>query len=358
MITEGWEEGNRVPVTQPVYPGEEPDTPEADRHDGPTRLERPTLWPTVERPELASWYYLPIEVDAISRHARRDLMGWIAGAGLHPVSVLHRVTMLFGLPGVVTNPPGWVTPQMQADIRRGLEVAKWMGPKLYPGNKRDVAKGMARADGVIRGISMREGRRIAPVRWSLGECPLREPWHGETIRRWEEPWEIEKMEIRRYAMLTLARQLVRGPTPFLLVQQWFALCLAFWKDILGPMSGEDVGQLLGQTRAAVHEAVKVFRIEGERVTGEVIKVSGQKPASASVLYAENARRHAPRRQLNGQAATPKRERETQVRVQEYADTMTAARRIEDGEARQAEKDAAEFAEMMRAARAKREARRG
>ncbi|HEY7823138.1 MAG TPA: hypothetical protein VIG24_09905 [Acidimicrobiia bacterium] len=309
------------------------------------KLLTPTLWPSPADPMLRLDWVTPGEAAVASDQARVDLMHWIAGGGLAPVCVLQRVIIGIGemWPSML---PGWVSDRMFSELSSSISVGDWLGPKLYAGNRRSVRAAMAKADGVLRLAYERTGKR--PERRSISrEVPV-----AESER------EVELMAVAVLAERRLMRFLAAAPTAFGLVQRWYATAFELYKPVICGFSGEDIGWIFGQTRAAFHEVVKaVFTDEGERITGERIKVAGQKSAESSAAYAENARLHKPRQQLKGQAATPKRERVAMQRTMTYERTREAARRIEEGERKRAEQEAKEFEEMMKKQAAERRGRK-
>jgi hypothetical protein len=93
-----------------------------------------------------------------------------------------------------------------------------------------------------------------------------------------------------------------GTEPFRVVQRFYGLCFLRYKSIIGEMNGRDLAGIMSQGRAQFSAMEKrIFTDPVEWVTGERVKVKGQKSAAASKVYAENARKHKPRQQLDGQA---------------------------------------------------------
>ena len=95
-----------------------------------------------------------------------------------------------------------------------------------------------------------------------------------------------------------------GMHPFRIVQRFFALCFARYGDLIGPLNGTTLAEMLGQGRAAFSATMReIFGKPIEAKLGVSLKVPGQKSAASRDKYAENARKHKPRQQLDRDAAS-------------------------------------------------------
>lgn len=93
-----------------------------------------------------------------------------------------------------------------------------------------------------------------------------------------------------------------GMHPFRIVQRFYALCFARYGDLIGPLNGTALAEILGQGRAAFSATMReIFGKPIEAKLGVSLKVPGQKSAAASTKYAENAKKHKPRQQIDRDA---------------------------------------------------------
>lgn len=91
-----------------------------------------------------------------------------------------------------------------------------------------------------------------------------------------------------------------GMHPFRIVQRFFAMCFIRYGDLIGPLNGTTLAEMLGQTRAAFSAVMReLFGRPCESKLGVPVKVAGQKSAASSAAYAANAKKHKPRQQLDG-----------------------------------------------------------
>lgn len=167
--------------------------------------------------------------------------------------------------------------------------------------------------------------------------------------------DLELMALKREEaaqVAALAReQLVRwiagsGVHPFRLVQRFYALCFARYGDLIGPLNGNALAEIMGQGRAAFSATMReIFGKPIEAKLGVSLKVPGQKSAAAKEKYAENAARHKPRQQLNRDQVDepPAQEQRADAEAR-----VKAAR--EAWEARQLERDAAAHEAFTRQAK--------
>lgn len=108
-----------------------------------------------------------------------------------------------------------------------------------------------------------------------------------------------------------------GMHPFKVQQRFHAMCYARYQELLGPLNGTDLSEIMGQGKGAFSAMMeRLFGAPVEAATGVRMIVPGQKSEASREGYAENARRHKPRQQLNG-----KRE------VDDEADRRAAAARL-------------------------------
>lgn len=139
-----------------------------------------------------------------------------------------------------------------------------------------------------------------------------------------------------------------GPHPFRLLQRVYAMAFARFKEVLGPLNMAWLATILGQGRAAF-EALFSRLFEDVVVLKEGIrmKVTGQKSAASSAIYAENAREHCPKRQLNGDAggAGPTKAAQEAKVSREARDRLAQAKSA--AAARDLERDAKVFLERVK-----------
>lgn len=138
-----------------------------------------------------------------------------------------------------------------------------------------------------------------------------------------------------------------GMHPFRIVQRFFAMCFVRYGDLIGPLNGTTLAEMLGQGRAAFSAVMReLFGRPCEAKLGVNVKVAGQKPAASSAAYAENARKHKPRQQIEGF------ERSEGVDVKEVmAERLRElAAQIEADKQRRTEADAAALVAIQQAAK--------
>lgn len=171
----------------------------------------------------------------------------------------------------------------------------------------------------------------------------------------EQQPDLELQALKREEAAAVAawarEQLVRwiagdGMHPFRIVQRFFALCFARYGDLTGPLNGAALAQMLGQGRAAFSATMReLFGKPGEARLGVRVKVAGQKSAASSAVYAANARKHCPKRQLTSSGLSPEEEASLASRTQVEAQARVAAARAA-AEQRAIEKDAAELQRII------------
>lgn len=113
----------------------------------------------------------------------------------------------------------------------------------------------------------------------------------------------EALQVAAWAREQTVRWIAGGGMhPFRIVQRFFALCYARYGDLIGPLNGTTLAEMLGQGRAAFSAIMReIFGKPIEAKLGVSLKVPGQKTAAASAKYAENAIKHKPRQQLDRDA---------------------------------------------------------
>lgn len=100
---------------------------------------------------------------------------------------------------------------------------------------------------------------------------------------------------RRQLMLWLVGG---GLHPFRIMQRFYAMSFAGFKEIVKGMSGRELFEMLGQGRASFEAVMsRLFEDKAVQVTGEKIKVAGQKHADSSAAYAANALQHKPKQRI-------------------------------------------------------------
>lgn len=156
----------------------------------------------------------------------------------------------------------------------------------------------------------------------------------------------EAAQVAAWARAQLVRWLVGGGVhPFRIVQRFYALCFARYGDVIGPLNGTHLGEILGQGRAAFSATMReLFGKPVEAKLGMPLKVAGQKSAASKEKYAANATRHKPRQQLD--TSDMDEAAESSLR---QTDKAEAERRLAEARAaherREIERDAAAHAAM-------------
>lgn len=156
----------------------------------------------------------------------------------------------------------------------------------------------------------------------------------------------EAAQVAAHARQQMARWIAGGGFhPFRIVQRFYALCYARYGDLLGPLNGTDLADILGQGRAAFSAIMKA--LFGKPVAdklGVTLKVPGQKSANSYAAYAANAAKHKPRQQLDGVE-----ENALKLQSKKEAQKRLLLQRAE-AERREIERDAAAHVEMTQWAR--------
>jgi hypothetical protein len=158
----------------------------------------------------------------------------------------------------------------------------------------------------------------------------------------------EAAAVAAWARAQLVRWLAGGGVhPFRVVQRFYALCFARYGDVIGPLNGTHLAEILGQGRAAFSATMReLFGKPVEAKLGQSLKVAGQKSAAAKDKYAANAAKHCPRQRLN---ASDLDDEEEEILTRETEEE--ALKRLADARAkheqRELERDAAAHEAMTR-----------
>lgn len=285
-IEMGWENGARVPLHRDAVPMDALD----DAPAAGSRSRGPLLWPSAEEPVLELSALSAEEAGRVASWARLETMAVIAGAGLEPVWIAARIIEASLLSGAMASGSTWPGRKLSQALMGGYAGSLPMvGTMLY--GKRCKAR-VAAAQSRIRGVCARhdwspERREMADL-MAEGEDGSREA--------------LESVAVARLARGRLLRWLMAEESASAAVQRWWAMAWTAHRSVIGPLSGEDIGQICGFGRATVHEWVVRYLGDPSRmVTGVKIEVAGMKPDSATASYAANAARLCPRRRTRGAA---------------------------------------------------------
>ena len=327
----GWVDGERVPLVLPsevVWPEGEAETAEGNSTQG-------AWWPS----ESVRRVYLSElsrgQAGQVSDWARRELVYWLAGDGLHPVRWMRRWVMALWhfLPGMVPASARTLLTDPESFERAAIGA-------LFPRARYESER--ARINGVWRGLGAKCQVR-AMACGIVGD--LEDGARALEGCGWEGPEvdaraaEAEAGEVARLALGNLMRWLAAdGAWCLGALKRFYVAVFVDYKDLAPGMTGEDWGALYDQTRAAFCEDAKRYiGLPLEAELGYRPKVAGQKRAEAAEAYAENARLHCPRRQLGAEA----HEEEDRRRRSAEEEARIASARAK-AEARQLQKDAAEM----------------
>ncbi len=342
----GWVDGERVPLTPAegwVWPDEASEATERTRGSGlwwPSEADRALWLGLLSRPEAGE----------VSEAARRELVYWLAADGLQPMAWARRWTGLLWrlaperLPAEARTLFGAAGHFERAVLEAFFPAAR---------NARLARAERARIESVFRGL----GGKLAPVRRGtplsvedLASGTMASEWCG-----WPACDAEVLEEAAEVARLTMRNQVAwlseDGAWALGALKRYYVLVFVRYTDLAPRMTGNDYGEIYGQTRAAFCEDAKRYiGLPLEAELGYRPKVAGQKSAAAADAYARNAAEHCPRRQLGGEAfATEKSE---QARKADAEARLAEARAM--AERRQVEREAEE---MRRIAERNRERRR-
>jgi hypothetical protein len=332
----GWIDGERVPLTwhdstAPLFPGDEAE-PMAPRGSG-------SWWPSDGCRSVRLSELSPAEAGQVSASARRELVWWLAGEGLHPLRWMRRWTgalwslcadlvpgearLLFGDRAKFDRAAmeSLFSGRSAGAERRRLEgVWAGMGDRL--GSRGAAAGDRSRLDDLMAGASALE--------W----CD----WAGESEDRGAA--EEDASAVARLAMVSLARWIAAdGSWGLMALKRFYVLVFVRYRDLAPGMTGQDFGAIYGQTRAAFCEDAKRFvGLPLEGLLGYRPKVAGQKSAESAEAYARNAAEHCPRRQVAASASAGEGDEAAHRRMERAR--LDAARRA--AEARETERAAEEM----------------
>lgn len=329
-----WVDGERVRIVlpvEPVWPVEEID---GDVVEGGSSGHGGGWWPSesVRRVSLAELSRR--EAQDVSDWARKELIYWLAGDGLHPLRWLRRWTMALWryAPGSVPPAGALVYGSVDEYERAGMAALFSRG---------DVGKERSRLESVWGGLGDRcQVRGVRTGRLDDLEAGDRAldgcDWDGVESDRGAA--EVEAGAVARLALGNFVLWLA-GDGGWCLgaLKRFYVAIFVEYQDLAPRMTGEDWGAIYGQTRAAFCEDAK--RYVGRPLEAELgyrPKVAGQKRADASDAYAENARKHCPRRQVG-----PVNQAEESRAISREDEARLRAIR-EDAEKRQRERDAEEM----------------
>ena len=325
-----WENGQRVYFADPFG--------DALTEESAPVKGRVIAWPSAEEPVLE---LTAISASAAARAAnegRLETMEVIAGAGLEPVWIATRILEAAMLSGALPSGAAWPGRPVAQALMGGYAAALPVIGRLLYGDRRKAR--VAAAQSRIRGVCGRHG--WSPERREVGEL-----FRDSGIQGLREDEEAELEAVAALARSRLLRWLCAEESATALVQRWWAMAWTAHRSVIGPLSGEDIGQICHFRRATVHEWVVRYLTDPSRtVTGVKIEVAGMKPDSATAGYAANAAQHCPRRRTEGAAgltgsATAQLEAADERQLEAYRTQQRAA-----WEARQVERDAAIFEEMV------------
>jgi len=346
----GWVDGARVPIVAPVSGLDlEPGDEAAPAEPG-------GWWPSEASPAVWLEELDRAAAATVSASARQDLVYWLAGCGLHPVVWARRW--------------GSALRTWAPDLWQGLpgsDVGGWLGHDravlraMFPHESYTVAR--RRLDAVWYGLGdkLARGRSTMAISMPvdlLGCDEQAAEWAGVADGMADDQRDLaaEAGAVARLAMGSLLRWIGEdGSTGLPPLKRFYALVYYRYRDLVPGMSGDDFARIYGQGRAAWSADAK--RIMGrplEERLGYRPVVPGQKSAESRAAYAENARRHLPRRQLGGQAGLERAvSADAEARLREAEDRARIAKARREAEARELARDAEAMREMAAATRARR-----
>lgn len=326
-----WVEGERVRIVLPVECVWPSDGDAGEDVAGPRGG---GWWPSDSVRRVALEELSRREALEVSDWARKELIYWLAGDGLHPLRWLRRWTMALWryAPGSVPLAGALVYGSAEEYERAGMSA-------LFP--RGDGAKERGRLEAVWGGLGDRcQVRGVRTGRLDDLEAGDRAlegcEWVGPEADR--SAAEAEASAVARLALGNFVLWLA-GDGGWCLgaLKRFYVAIFVEYQDLAPRMTGEDWGAIYGQTRAAFCEDAK--RYVGRPLEAEFgyrPKVAGQKRADAAEAYAENARKHCPRRQVG----PVNQAEESRALSREDEARLRAIR--EDAEKRQREKDAEEM----------------
>lgn len=332
----GWVDGERVPLALPaecVWPVLEGASLE---EDGMVEAEGSgSWWPSESVRRVRLEELSRGEAAEVSDWARKELVYWLAGDGLHPLRWLRRWTM-----ALWRYAPGAVPGEARTMFEAAFVFERAAMGALFPrGSWSDERK---RLEGVWGGLGDR--CQVRAVRTGLienledGAAALDGcGWAGPEVDRAGAAEEAG--EVARLALVNMVRWLATdGGWCLGALKRYYVAIFVEYRDLAPRMTGEDWGAIYGQTRAAFCEDAKRYvGLPLEAELGYRPKVAGQKSAEAAAGYALNAKEHCPRRQVGPVCHT---EEDKRSRSREEEARLREARA--EAERREIERDAEEM----------------
>lgn len=332
----GWADEGRVPIVdgrdEMVDPWDETALPRVSGFH----------WPSEDAPAHWVSHLTEEEAVAVATHAREQFALWLAGGGLHPVPMVYR----WGIAAMFLREE---VPADFARLVRGMHgggagaarMERHVFESIKPGEPwketRDLV-GLALNESAIRGRYVRvedDGSLVELLDW-IAEQALECPEGCEA-----EGFADDVREIARGAMRLICRWIGDcGTEPLTILQRAYALMFYRFPAVAQGMTGHDFAALVRQGRGNFCEETKRwFEEPGVILLGYVPKSSsGQKSAECSEVFAENARKHCPRRQLHGGAGLDAETRAAEASLEEAARSAAeeeAARIVDDWETAEA-----------------------
>jgi hypothetical protein len=358
-----WENGHRVDITTPDHwsPRDIADDPFA-----PAPVPGGGWWwPSGENPALHLRRLTQDEASRIVDHTRHEIMQWLCGDGPCPARILQRTYDLALLLGITLRGPlAEIHPDRPVrKNRRRPDLDPWdtalwkdrTDPLKACRDSREAIAGLL----ALRKYNVQTDPRTAREMITHHLEEITEETAGNTDHASETV--IETRALTALAARRLLQWITEDghATPFHTVQRWFALSYERYRDLIGSMTGEDIGfHLLRQTRAAFQEITDRLFVQKSLIrTGVAMKVAGQKPASASETYAANAAKHKPKQQLRGYAGNDSDQRKNDHQEQHDRTRTKQNRLLREARERQIEKDAAEFIRIQETQKKNRQTRR-
>lgn len=325
----GWADDELVPVEdgrEAIHAFDEP--LECPRWSG-------FYWPSEDAPAHWVEHLTAEEAAEVATHAREQLIVWMAGAGLHPVPFFYRFTLaaLF-LREEVPAEMAKLAAGMRAGGAGRTRMERHVFSVIKPAEPWKRTKDLvewALNDATHRGRygMVREDRSLADLlEWIAAEALV----VPDSVD--EEAFCDDVREVARGAMRLECRWLLgAGAGTLQILQRAYAQIFYRYKTVGQGMTGHDLSALVRQCRGTFcEETSRWFEEPGEILLGHRPKSSsGQKSADCSDVYADNARKHCPRRQLAGTAGLDQETRAAAADQEQAAksNAEAAAARIAD-----------------------------
>lgn len=330
-LSYGWGDNERVPISDGrdlIFREDEEGLPRVSGFH----------WPCEDAPALWVEQLTEDEAVEVSAYAREQFVIWLAGGGLHPVAVFYRwgIAALFLREEVPAGVARLVS-AMHGGGSGAARMEQYVFGSIKPAEPwkrtRELVE-LALHESAIRGRYVRqpdESSLAELLEWTA-EHALEMPGDCEG-----EAFVDDVREIARGSMRLVCRWLSGcGTGPIQILQRAYALIFYRYKSVGQGMTGHDFAALVRQGRGAFcEETSRWFEEPGLILLGYVPKSSsGQKSPECSDVFAENARTHCPRRQLDGAAGLDQEERAavaSQDQAAQSSAEATAARIVDDWE---------------------------